>query len=199
MKAYSGEVTRAPRKVFHVVGASVIPTVYYFSLAPREWVVWITAALAAMWVAADYLRTRSGGLNERFAGFFGALLKRRESDAMTGSSYLVTGTAISLAAFNPPIAAAALYFNAIGDPAAAVAGERMGTMRFANGKSLEGCAAMFITCAFLGAVILESWPVILAGAAAAALTELASNGRVDDNLSTPLVSGVAMTLAEYWI
>lgn len=196
---YSGEVTRTQRKVFHLVAASIIPTIYYFGPLPRAWVVWITAALAIIWVAADYMRTRSGDMNERFVRFFRVLLKRRESGAMTGSSYLVAGTAISLLAFNPPVAAAAVYFNAIGDPAAAVAGERLGSRRFANGKSLEGSSAMFITCVLLGAVILESWPVALAGAAAAALAELASNGRLDDNLSTPLVSGVAMTLTELWI
>lgn len=196
---YSGEVTRTPRKVFHLVAASIIPTIYYFGPLPRDWVVWITAALAIIWVAADYMRTRSGDMNERFVLFFRVLLKRRESGAMTGSSYLIAGTAISLLVFKPPVAAAAVYFNAIGDPAAAVAGERLGARRFANGKSLEGSAAMFVTCVLLGAVILESWPVTLAGAASASLAELVSNGRLDDNLSTPLVAGVAMTLAEYLI
>jgi len=185
-----------PRKVFHIVAASIIPAVYYFEILPRAWTFAGVLAVTAVWVGADLARVKLGLFSSLFERFFGILMKAKETRELTGSSFLLIGASLTLAVYTATIASASLLFNAIGDPIAALIGTKLGSKRFSNGKSLEGAAAMFIVCVAIGALTLGLGPVALAGAFAAAITELASPDWIDDNLSVPLVSGGVMTAME---
>ncbi len=190
------EDSHLPRKVFHILAASIIPTVYYLEIAPRQWTVYMTIVVAILWIATDMVRVRSEKFNIEFTRLAGWLLKTKEKKSLTGSSYVLMGTTLSLILYTPPIAAASVYFSAIGDPAAALVGKNYGVARFSNGKSLGGTAAMLAVCAGIGVAISGFGAVALAGAAVAAIVEL-SSCRVDDNLSVPLASGAAMTLISW--
>jgi len=68
-------------------------------------------------------------------------------------------------------------------------------------KSLEGTIAMFLVCMLVGGVFFASvphcLPVVATAALAATLVELLGPERwyTDDNITIPLTTGVAFTLA----
>ncbi len=109
---------------------------------------------------------------------------------------MLIGILFSLALFEPVLACAAILFNAIGDPLAAIVGTRFGKLKFSNGKSFEGFAAMLVVCFAISVQIIGFGAVAIVGAFSASTIEFFT-GRVDDNLSIPVVSGTAMTIAEY--
>jgi dolichol kinase len=92
---------------------------------------------------------------------------------------------------------------AFGDPAASLAGKRWGRRKLVADKSLAGTLAFFVVSAVLCAAFVwwrvpvasvsqGAW-LALAVAAAGALTELGST-RINDNVSIPLVAGLAAAL-----
>ncbi|MBI5815405.1 MAG: hypothetical protein HZB29_07320 [Nitrospinae bacterium] len=181
-----------PRKLFHALTASIIPTVYLFEPVPRSLVTALMVAAAFGWLAFDTARIRNEKVNLWFARHFAFLMKKKEAHVLTGVAYMLGGTALALILFSPVIAVTVLYFISLGDPAAAILGKKFGRFRLHNGRSLEGSLAMFAVCVAV-AVGIGGFPLPLsvAGAAAAAAAELYS-GPVDDNLTVPLISGAVL-------
>ena len=95
------------------------------------------------------------------------------------------------------MAIAALLFLSIGDPVAALVGNRIGGPRF-FGKSPVGTLAFALASLSIASmlmvtdVIRHHWAIGV-GASIAALVELVPL-RIDDNVTIPLISGGAMTL-----
>ncbi len=181
-----------PRKIFHVTGASIIPTVHYFDLVRDDVTLLVTGVAALIWITFDTLRLRSKAVNEFFVRNLSFLMKTRESEGYTGTSFLLVGSFLTLLFFQPVTASVVLFFLAFGDPSAAVIGKRFGKIRFANGRSLEGSATMFAVCVLVGLTLADfSLSAMLTGAFTATLAE-AFSGRLDDNFSIPLFSGAAI-------
>jgi dolichol kinase len=92
---------------------------------------------------------------------------------------------------------------AFGDPAASLVGKRWGKRKLVADKSLAGSLAFFLVSAVLCAAFVwwrvpvdSLWQgarLVLAVAAAGALTELAST-KLNDNLSIPLCAGLVAAL-----
>lgn len=181
-----------PRKIFHALAGAVIPSAYYFAVLPQGVMTWLVLTAAAVWIGLDSLRLRNESLNERFTLVLRPLLKRKETHTLTGASYLLGGAVLAILLYPPAVMMTTLFFIALGDPAAAVAGKRFGRTRFSNGRSLEGSFAMFATCLFIARWLGGfTWSVAVAGAMVAAVTELYS-GNIDDNITVPLLSGAAL-------
>lgn len=186
------------RRIFHLLAASVFPSLLLFF--PRTPVLIAALAVLIISVAGELLRLRFGGINRVFTRWLAPLLKPRESREITGSTYLAFSTVVVVALASREIAALALFFTAIGDPLAALVGERFGTHRIVGGRSVEGSAAFLAGALAIGGTLLSfglatPLPVMLVGAAAAMLMELVPLGRLDDNLKIPLGSTAAMILA----
>ena len=92
-----------------------------------------------------------------------------------------------------------------GDMSAAIIGVSFGrevsTVRIGRGgrKSMEGAVAMFAVCFVIGSTMfasvnLREYPVFF-GALVATLTELHEPLRLNDNLTIPVFSSIAMQLA----
>ena len=95
--------------------------------------------------------------------------------------------------FDKAVAVAALSFVIVGDTFAALIGRKFGRHRFGR-KSLEGslgCLAGTLLVALLAPGL--SLTVGLTGAVVATVVEALSN-KIDDNISVPIISGLAMTL-----
>ena len=101
---------------------------------------------------------------------------------------------------------AAILFLVLGDMTAAIigvsfGGDRLGKFKLGRQgkKSLEGTLAMFFVCFVVGCSIfahvrLREYPVFW-GALVATLTELHEPFGINDNLTIPLFSSIAMQLA----
>lgn len=138
------------------------------------------------------------------------LLRESERRTMSGSFWYLIGVEAVLGAgalLHPrhdrraqQLTALAILFLALCDPAAAFVGRRFGSVRpaFMHGKSLEGSlAAAAVGCLttrwFLG---LDLWDWRVAkGGAIAAFAEAVRVGRLDDNVTLPIVSACLLTLA----
>ncbi len=145
----------------------------------------------------DLLRFRMAGLNQLFLRWLAPLLKQTEDRKITGASYMLAAALIAFLAFDRQVAVLALFFLALGDPAAALVGSRMPGPRL-YGKSPGGTAAfagvsMLVVLALsLTGGVDYHWS-LLVGGVVAALVELAPLP-VDDNLTIPLASGAVMQL-----
>jgi len=96
-----------------------------------------------------------------------------------------------------------ILFLVLGDMSAALIGRSFGgdvvvvKLGREGKKSVEGSMAMFITCCIIGftmfsTVHLREYPVII-GAAVATITELYEPFGLNDNLTIPLLSSLALT------
>jgi dolichol kinase len=184
------------RKLWHVLGGCLFPVLAFF--LPQGWLLALLGLAAAILVAWEVLRFTSA----RFGGWMQAhlqwVLKTQEQYRPTGTTYLVLASLLAFVAFDKYVAIASLFFLALGDPAAALVGKRLGHWRLA-GKSLVGSLACLAACVVVGLLMLQTGggltlPVVLAGAAAAAVVEFLPLP-LDDNLTIPVGSALVMALA----
>jgi len=118
----------------------------------------------------------------------------------SGSVYILAAALIVSVCYSAKAAAAAMCIVLIADSNAALIGRFLGTIRFYNGKSLEGTAAFFISTA---AVILAFFPNIslfllaFTAGSAAAIEFFEQEIGIDDNLAVPVVSGFILNLMTF--
>jgi len=182
------------RKATHL-GALVIPAGYYFLGLERFTAFLIMLIIGLAMLLIDIARIRNWPIwTNFFSHILGAVIRKHEKDGdFTGATYILLTSCATIALFSKPIAIAALSFIIVGDSFAAVIGRRFGRIRFSN-KTLEGtlgCLAGTVIVAVLAPGIPLS--VGLLGAVVATLVEAWPLG-VDDNVSVPLMSGLAMTM-----
>lgn len=182
------------RKATHL-GALLIPGSYYLLGIERfsAFIVMLVIGLAMLLI--DIARIRNWWLWKNvFTHIFSRVIRKHEKDGdFTGATYILLTSCATIALFEKPIAIAALSFIIVGDSFAAVIGRKFGRIRFA-GKTLEGslgCLVGTIIVALLTPGIPLS--IGLLGAVVATVVEAWPLG-VDDNVSVPLMSGLAMTM-----
>jgi dolichol kinase len=183
------------RRLFHLFVGSSIPVAGIF--ASNDAIVAAMAVVSAGGLALDLARFRLKWLNRQFVRWMAPLLKKEEDRRLTGATYLTIGALLSFLFFGSEVAVAAMLFLSLGDPAAAVVGQRMPGPRVL-GKSPIGTAAFIAVALMAVAALAGSGAVeyhwgLLVGAAIAGLVELASVPP-DDNLAVPLAAGAAMYL-----
>ncbi len=170
--------------------------------APRNWSVMLFALLLMINLFVEYAAYQKNS-------FVGTLFRRmfirtlrgkeicRREFVPSGSIYVLAGALTVSVCFSPLAAAAAMSVMLIADTAAALCGKFFGSVRFANGKSMEGTLAFF-ACAVL--IISFFFPEIspavswTAAAMAAAAEFFEGRLKIDDNFSIPLVTGFVLNL-----
>ncbi len=180
------------RKTIHLSANSLIPLAYLFLNIPKIWMAILIGIASVVFVMIDIRRTRNSWLSKIFAKLFNSMLRSHELEGkLTGASYVLIGSFISIAIFPKEIAVLALLFTAIGDTAAALYGRKFGKLRIWN-KTLEGSIAGLIACTII-ALFFPQIPNIIkfSGAFAAMFIELLPIN-IDDNLRIPLFSGIVM-------
>ena len=170
------------------MGGLALPHTYFMPLL---------VGLVVIGVVLEIVRARWGRLNRRLLSMFSPLMKTEEDSRVTGATFMLIAGLIAFLVFDKHVAAAAMLFLSLGDPAAALVGTRLPGPRF-FGKSPGGTLAFVVValavCAGLvwTGVSPFSWGLV-AGAVVAAVVELLP-APLDDNLTVPLVSGSAMHL-----
>jgi len=156
----------------------------------------IMVPLTLLAILIDIARIRTWRLWTALAHkAFGRMIRKHEIDGdFTGAFYILISVCLTVALFSREIAVAALAFIMIGDSLAALVGRRLGKHRFGN-KSVEGSLAFLIgTVPVIILVPDLALPVGIIGGVTATVTEAAPFG-IDDNITVPLISGLAMHLA----
>jgi dolichol kinase len=188
---FTGELAR---KATHL-GALVIPGGYYFLQLDKADMLAIMIPVALLMVLIDISRLRNWTVYRSTVSRLMAPMIRNHEHAgdFSGATYILLSVCLTVALYSKPIAIAALAFIIVGDVLAALIGRKFGRHRFGR-KSVEGSLACLLGTIVVALIAPEiAVPVGVFGAVVATVTEAASS-RIDDNISVPIISGLAMTL-----
>lgn len=184
------------RKGTHMF-ALVIPGGYYFLQLDKVGMLTFMVPITLAFILGDISRLRGWAIwRNGLEAVFGGMIRPHEKNGdFSGAAYILTTVCITVALFDKPIAIAAIAFIIVGDTLAALIGRKFGRHRFFGGKSLEGSTACLVGTLIVAAIIpgLDR-PVAVIGAVVAAVVEALPFG-IDDNVTVPILSGLAMTLA----
>ena len=179
------------RKSIHLLGL-VLPILYVFTT--RHTATIAVGALLAIALGVELLKAFVPTFRVMFMRIFSPMLRSQERrGALTGATYYLTGSFLCILLFDKTLAIVCLCFLTLGDLFAALIGKQWGRIKLFSRKSLEGSLACFIVCTTV-ALLIGLHPVVaIVGAFVATLIELLPIG-VDDNVTIPLISGLAMHL-----
>lgn len=194
------------RKLWHMGMGSACIFIYYRTGEDNKFWAWVTLAIALAGFASDFARHRSEKLNDLVISVMGPFMRSSERTGMTGLPFYALGVSLALHLFQKEIALLATFFLVFSDPISSFFGIIYGKDKIMPNKSLQGAIAGFFTCylisLFYGLTYgaEESgllWFAICAGVVGA-LSEMLSAFNVDDNLTIPVVSGLGLTVLNYF-
>ena len=179
------------RKSIHLLGL-VFPILYVFTT--RYTATIAVGALLAIVLGVELLKVLLPAFRGIFMRIFSPILRSQEQKGgLTGATYYLIGSFLCILLFDKTLAIVCLCFLTLGDLFAALIGKQWGRIKLFSRKSLEGSLACFIVCTAV-ALLIGLHPVVaITGALVATLIELLPTG-VDDNVTIPLISGLAMHL-----
>jgi dolichol kinase len=204
----AGFRTEIRRKYIHLIGLTV-PVLYWAtnliipSFSQRVTLGFITFFLL-LFAGFEFYRLRHGIPKEAYA-IVKPMIRPEEMRGIGGHVYFAAGAFITVLAYDPDIAIAALLISVFADGGAAILGSRWGRHKLIGKKTLEGSLALFlIALAFAVLPFLRvadaTWIVkflaAIIGAFVAMCVELIP---INDNLMLPISSGLAMQLVRYFI
>ena len=183
------------RGLFHLLATVIAPLASFF--LERTLLLICLGALTLIFVTFDLLRCKCARANQWFCFLFYSLLRDYEKARITGASYILIASLLAFLAFPRDIAVLALFFLAVGDPVAAIA-RRMATRH--RSRVALGAAACFLSCVIIGVAVYFAGlavtvPAALVGALVATAVETL-HLPVNDNLTMPLLAGLAMFLMQ---
>jgi dolichol kinase len=184
-----------PRKLWHASSGAFMVSVLIWNYPSKKLPLLILLGAVIVLFVIDVLRFGTSWGKELFRTFFGQLAGRKEEEGPNASFFYAVSLLIAVVLFEPRIAMGAIISLALGDPVAGIVGTLFGRLRI-KGKAVEGAVANLAASFLLINLIVESPWIALAGALAGAAIELLPVPKVDDNLSVPIVSGLAMTIVK---
>ena len=178
------------RKGIHLFALS-IPVGYW--LVPQNIALLVLIPITLISIGFDFIRVLDLPGHRILDYLFGPMLREHEEADLTGGSYILFASTLSIFLFSKPIALAAIGFIILGDISSALIGRKYGKVTFGD-KTLEGSLGFFVACLVV-IVVIPDFPLLIgvAGALIATFVE-ALDLAVDDNLLVPVISGVVMQL-----
>tara|TARA_B100000700_G_scaffold245964_1_gene274682 strand:- start:100 stop:603 length:504 start_codon:yes stop_codon:yes gene_type:complete len=136
----------------------------------------------------DLLRIKNKDVKRFYNICFKSITRSKEKTSLTGASYVLIASVLSILIFDKEIAIISLLIMTISDTMAAIIGRRYGKVKI-NKKTLEGSIAFFlfsliIVSFFDGVILVVAFIAILL----TTLAELFLND-INDNLTIPTVFG----------
>ncbi len=186
----SNEITR---KILHLF-APIIPLGYVWFIPDKEIMIFILGGLSLFAVFLESSRKKWDVVETLFEKHFNFMLRQSEFDGgLTGATWLLFGSTITLFLFPIQIAVPALLFLTVGDTIAAIVGKGFPIGKIRD-KTLSGTFAGIVTSSGAALWINQLLPadIIILGAVAAMLVEIAPIP-MNDNLTIPLTGGLVMS------
>mmetsp|Transcript_5804 Transcript_5804/g.14072 ORF Transcript_5804/g.14072 Transcript_5804/m.14072 type:complete len:283 (-) Transcript_5804:297-1145(-) len=191
------------RKTFHLCGL-LVPLIFALLLEAgfsRWFCSMLCWGLTVSGWTLDLCRLNVKWVKENFP--LNPILREKEKSQLSGACYFSLGCTLAISFFPPAVAMTSILFLVLGDMSAALIGRSFGQdvvvvkLGREGKKSVEGSMAMFFMCCTLGFTVfstvhLREYPVVI-GATVATLTELYEPFGLNDNLTIPLLSSLALT------
>jgi dolichol kinase len=194
------------RKLWHMLTGIVGLVAYYRSGASAQTVATILLVFSIASFTVEFLRLRNEALNTLLMTFMKPIMRESEKNSVSGMPFYALGVSLSLFFFPTKVAVLSILFLVLADPIASFFGILYGKDKILPNKSLQGTIAAFTVCYIASLVygLLHAGSSInvltfaLLGGAVGALSELCSQF-VDDNLCIPVLSGLGLTIINYFI
>tara|TARA_Y100000022_G_scaffold193337_1_gene196473 strand:+ start:1076 stop:1669 length:594 start_codon:yes stop_codon:yes gene_type:complete len=188
------ELNEFSRKIVHIFNI-VIPLIHLHLIKDKINMLIFLSSMLIFCLFIELLRTQNQLLSSFFKKYLFFMMRDSEKEGeITGATWVFVGSLLTIILIPKPFCFLSLFFLAIGDTFAALVGMNYPFYKIGR-KTLSGSIACFATCCIIGFSIsfnIDS-VVIIFGALVATLTELAS-GKINDNLSIPILSGFFMYL-----
>lgn len=195
------------RKLWHISTGSLGLFLFINSDQSQTFWAMIILSIAIAGFAADFIRNRIPAFNSIVIKMMGPLMRRSEKEGVSGLPFYALGVSLSLFFYSRDIAIVSSMFLVFSDPLSSFFGVLYGKDKIMPNKSLQGAVAGFFTCylitlfyamnsSTLGTHLLVF--SIVAGVIGSA-SELISAFNIDDNLTIPVLSGLGLTLLNYFI
>lgn len=184
------------RKTIHLFTV-VIPIIYlyYFN---REQMSVICISLFILFLLGDILRIYITQLRQFYEKILGKLLRPDErGKKLNGATLLLLGFLLVTILFEKEIAIISMLILAVSDSLAALVGLSIGKIKW-YGKTLEGSLTFFIVSFLIMSYFTDKTEINFFGAALLTIVELAS-GKLNDNLTIPIVSGLFFTFVKDYL
>ena len=181
------------RKIIHLFSL-IIPFGYLYLITDKYVMVQILIVLNIIFLFFDITRHRIVWIQSIFKYFFNDMLRGHEQRGhLTGATWVIIGSLISILIFTKYVAVIALIFMSLGDTAAGLIGQKFGKHKVGT-KTWEGFLAGLIICIII-AINFPFLPlkISLVGALVAMIMELLPIP-LDDNFKIPLGSGAIMMM-----
>ena len=159
----------------------------------------LLGAGTVLFLLLEFIRFHSIKVNAWFCSFFRLVLRESEATHLTGASYMLLGALLTFLIFTRDTAATSICFLAVGDAASNL----IGGNNIQNGlrrKTITGKLACLLACIGVGSILYYSGldisvVAVIIGAVVATIIE-AIPKFLNDNLTIPLLAGLAITLVE---
>ena len=187
------------RKTIHILN-SVIPLSHMYVIKDKIDMIMFLSAMLIICFFVELIRVKNLSSYNIFEKYLFFMMRESEKKGeVTGATWVFAGALFTIIFVPKPYCLLALLFLAVGDTFAALIGMNYPFISIGS-KTLSGSFACFTTCCVVGFSFYSevNAPLILIGALIATLTELVS-GKVNDNVSVPISSGLSMYFASIYI
>ncbi len=191
------------RKIWHIGGVLLLFLAY--NILPLEISKVFILLLFALFAGIDLYRLRNKNFNVLVTHYLRPIMRQSEIDKLAGTTYLIAGVVILFNFFDPIVVELSLIFLALADPSASYFGLRFGKDKILGEKTLQGFLAAFFVCSICSFIFLywndyNLWRAVVVsfiGGLIGSLAELIPVGKLDDNLTIPVASGLGLSLVFY--
>ena len=183
------------RKIIHL-GSVLIPISYLWYVKEQNTMILIMICLFTISMVIDLLRIKLSILNNFFKYFFSKMLREGETNGqITGASWLLLGSLLTIMFFPIYIAVPALIYLTIGDSFAALVGKAFPYGKVGT-KSITGSLTGIIFSSIVALGLNEVLPfgVIILGSIVAMIIELLPHRTLNDNLTIPTLSAFSIQI-----
>lgn len=186
------------RKLFHFLGVMGMTFIYWQS--SRIVALQLITFFAFLSIIIDLTRHQIPIVNRIAMKHFRFVMRDYEHHGMAGVSWLMIGAFVIILLFPKNVVTLSLLFLGIADPFASYIGIKYGKDKLIGNKSLQGTIGAFVACTFIS-VVFFYWQnlmteqliiVCIFSGLIGALSELIPIGKLDDNLTLPLISAVLL-------
>ncbi len=194
------------RKIWHVMTGAIGLYIYYSSGKSAHTVATTLLIFAIVAFVVELVRIKNEKVNALLMSVMRPLMRESEKNSISGMPFYALGVSLSLFFFPTKVAVLSVFFLVLADPIASFFGILYGRDKILPNKSLQGTIAAYTVCyvttLVYGLVHTGSSMNLLTFSLVAgligAVSELCSQF-VDDNLCIPVLSGLGLTILNYFI